>query len=90
MFGFYILEILVLRIIATSLTGKIWLVIIITIKDDVVRFMFENQISMATMGGHGLGGKIALATACYHLNKTTGYFGIASSPMSQYYFEAAR
>lgn len=45
---------------------------------------------MATMGGHGLGGKIALATASYHMNRTTGYFGIDTTPMSQYYFEAAR
>ncbi len=52
--------------------------------------MYEHQISMATLGGHGIGGKIALATASYHLNKTTGYFGIDSTPMNQYYFEAAR
>lgn len=52
--------------------------------------MYENQISMATMGGHGLGGKIALATASYHLNRTTGYFGIDTTPMNQYYFESAR
>jgi hypothetical protein len=52
--------------------------------------MYEQQISMATFGGHGLGGKIALAAASYNLNKSTGYFGIASSPMNQYYFEAAR
>jgi len=52
--------------------------------------MYEQQISMATFGGHGLGGKIALATASYNLNKSTGYFGIATTPMNQYYFEAAR
>lgn len=45
---------------------------------------------MATLGGHGLGGKIALAAACYNLNKTTGYFGIDLTPMNQYYFESAR
>jgi hypothetical protein len=45
---------------------------------------------MATLGGHGLGGKIALATACYNLNKTKGYFGVDSTPMNQYYFESAR
>jgi len=58
--------------------------------DDVARFMYENQISMATLGGHGLGGKIALATASYHLNRTTGYFGVDTTPMNQYYFESAR
>jgi len=58
--------------------------------NDVMRFMYDNKISMATLGGHGLGGKIALATACYHHEKVTGTFGISSSPMNQYYFEAAR
>lgn len=52
--------------------------------------MYEHEISTATLGGHGLGGKIALATACYHLNRTTGYIGIGTSPMNQWYFEAAR
>jgi pimeloyl-ACP methyl ester carboxylesterase len=28
--------------------------------------MYTNKISMATLGGHGIGGKIALAAACYH------------------------
>lgn len=58
--------------------------------EDVARFMYEHQISMATLGGHGLGAKIALAAASYNLNRTTGYFGIASSPMNQFYFEAAK
>jgi pimeloyl-ACP methyl ester carboxylesterase len=58
--------------------------------DDVARFMYEHSISMATMGGHGLGAKIALAAASYNLNRTTGYFGINSSPMNQFYFEAAK
>lgn len=42
---------------------------------------------MATLGGHGLGAKVALATACYHFDKTTGYFSIDSAPMEQYYHE---
>ncbi len=45
---------------------------------------------MATLGGHGLGAKIALAAASYNMSKTTGYFGISSTPMNQYNFEAAR
>ena len=43
---------------------------------------------MATLGGHGLGGKVALAAACYHFDKVTGYFGINSTPMDQYYHES--
>ena len=50
--------------------------------------MYENKISMATLGGHGIGGKIAMAAACYHFDHVTGYFGIDSSPMNQYYHQA--
>lgn len=50
--------------------------------------MYEHKISMATLGGHGLGAKVALATACYHFDKVTGYIGIDSTPMDQYYHES--
>jgi pimeloyl-ACP methyl ester carboxylesterase len=50
--------------------------------------MYDNKISMATLGGHGLGGKIALATACYHHERVTGYFGLDSTPMNQFYHES--
>jgi pimeloyl-ACP methyl ester carboxylesterase len=53
--------------------------------DDVARFMYEHKISMATLGGHGIGGKVALAAACYHYDKVTGYFGLETTPMDQYY-----
>lgn len=52
--------------------------------------MYENKLSTATLGGHGLGGKIALAAACYHYDKVTGYFGIDSTPMNQFYHEPVR
>ena len=42
---------------------------------------------MATLAGHGIGGKIALATACYHHDKVTGYFGIDTVPYNQYFFQ---
>lgn len=42
---------------------------------------------MATLAGHGIGGKIALAAACYHHDKVTGYFGIDTTPTDQYFFE---
>jgi pimeloyl-ACP methyl ester carboxylesterase len=48
--------------------------------------MYNHKISMATMGGHGIGGKIAFAASCYHLDKVTGYFGIDSVPTNQFYF----
>ena len=50
--------------------------------------MYEHKISMATLGGHGIGGKVALAASCYHFDKVTGYFGINTTPMDQYYHEA--
>ena len=49
--------------------------------------MYEHKITMATLGGHGIGGKIALAAACYHHDRVTGYFGLDTTPMNQYYFE---
>lgn len=55
--------------------------------NDIARFMYTHRISMATLAGHGLGGKIALATACYHSEKVTGYIGLDSVPTNQYYFE---
>ena len=39
---------------------------------DVMRFMYENKISTATLGGHGIGGKLALAVGCYHPERVTG------------------
>jgi len=50
--------------------------------------MYEHKISMATLGGHGIGAKIALAAACYHYEHVTGYFGLDSSPMNQFYHDA--
>ena len=31
--------------------------------EDIVRFMDENKITMATIGGHGFGAKVATVTA---------------------------
>lgn len=56
--------------------------------DDVMRFMYSQKISMATLGGHGIGAKIALATGCYHSERVTGVFAIDSTPMDQRYHEA--
>lgn len=54
---------------------------------DIARFMYSNRISMATLAGHGIGGKIALAAACYHFDKVTGYYGVDTVPTNQYYYE---
>lgn len=42
---------------------------------------------MATLAGHGIGGKIALATGCYHYDKVTGVLALDSTPTNQYYYE---
>jgi pimeloyl-ACP methyl ester carboxylesterase len=55
-----------------------------------MRFMYQHQISMATLAGHGVGAKVALATGCYHNEKVTGVAGFDSSPMNQYYHEPVR
>lgn len=52
-----------------------------------MRFMYEYRISMATLAGHGIGGKIALATGCYHFDKVTGVLALDSTPTNQYYYE---
>lgn len=56
--------------------------------DDVVRFMYEQQISTATLGGHGFGGKVALATGCYHAERVTGVVGVDSAPLDHRYYDA--
>jgi pimeloyl-ACP methyl ester carboxylesterase len=56
--------------------------------DDVVRFMWENKISTATLGGHGFGGKLALAVGCYHADRVTGVFALDTVPHDHRGFEA--
>ncbi|EGR30262.1 hypothetical protein IMG5_206927 [Ichthyophthirius multifiliis] len=53
-----------------------------------MRFMYSQKISTATLAGHGIGAKIALATGCYHSERVTGVFCIDSSPMDQRYHES--
>ena len=36
--------------------------------------MYENKISTATLGGHGTGVKLALATGCFHADRVTGFY----------------
>lgn len=55
--------------------------------NDVLRFMYTHRISMATLAGHGLGGKVALATGCYHPNYVTGFYGIDTVPHNQHFYE---
>lgn len=85
MFIFCIQEILELQIDVIKLAIKIWQVFKLLKLDDIMRFMYDHKISMATLAGHGVGGKIALAAACYHYDKVTGYCGIDTTPMNHFY-----
>lgn len=58
--------------------------------NDVVRFMWENKISTATLGGHGFGGKLALATACYNYSRVTGVINLDTAPLDHRYHESFR
>jgi len=58
------------------------------ISEDVVRFMDQQQLTMATLGGHGFGAKVALATAINNMNRCTGVINLEGGPLDHTYYEA--
>lgn len=56
--------------------------------DDIVRFMDANNITMATIGGHGFGAKVATVTAINHMNRFTGVINLEGGPVDQRFHEA--
>jgi pimeloyl-ACP methyl ester carboxylesterase len=56
--------------------------------NDIVRFMDENKITMATIGGHGFGAKVATATAINNMNRFTGVISLEGGPLDHRYYEA--
>lgn len=56
--------------------------------NDIVRFMDDNKITMATIGGHGFGAKVATATAINHMNRFTGVVCLEGGPLDHRYHEA--
>jgi pimeloyl-ACP methyl ester carboxylesterase len=42
------------------------------LSNDIIRFMDQNKITMASIGGHGFGAKVAAATAINNLERFTG------------------
>lgn len=50
--------------------------------------MDKNQISTATIGGHGFGAKVATATATDNLNRFTGVMWLDGGPVDQTYHPA--
>jgi pimeloyl-ACP methyl ester carboxylesterase len=57
---------------------------------DVLRYMWEHKITSATLGGHGYGGKVALATGCYYSERSTGVVAVDYSPMDMRFHESYR
>jgi len=55
--------------------------------DDILRFMNENKITMATIGGHGFGAKVATATANANLNRFTGVICLDGGPIDHRWHE---
>ena len=43
---------------------------------------------MATMGGHGFGAKVALATAINNMDRCTGVINLEGGPLDHRYYEA--
>jgi len=43
---------------------------------------------MVTMGGHGFGAKVALASAINNMNRTTGVINLEGGPLDHTYHEA--
>lgn len=58
------------------------------ISNDVVRFMDDNKLTMATLGGHGFGAKVALATAINNLDRCTGVINLDGGPLDHTHYEA--
>jgi len=55
---------------------------------DVMRYMDEHKITMATIGGHGFGAKLATATATANLDRFTGVINLEGGPVCHKYHEA--
>ena len=56
--------------------------------NDIIRFMDDNQITMATIGGHGFGAKVATATATSNLERFTGVMALDGGPIDHTHHEA--
>jgi len=54
--------------------------------NDIVRFMDEHKITLATIGGHGFGAKLATATAINHMNRFTGVICLDGGPLDHTYY----
>jgi len=55
---------------------------------DIIRWMDEQKITLATIGGHGFGAKVAAATAAANLDRFTGVIQYEGGPVNHLYHEA--
>lgn len=58
------------------------------ISADVMKFMDDKKLTMATLGGHGFGAKVALATAISNMDRCTGVINLDGGPLDHTYYEA--
>lgn len=58
------------------------------ISNDIIRFMDEKKITMATIGGHGFGAKVAAATAINNMDRFTGVISLEGGPIDHRFHEA--
>ena len=58
------------------------------ISADIIRFMDDKKLTMATLGGHGFGAKVALATAINNMDRCTGVINLEGGPLDHRYYEA--
>ena len=53
-----------------------------------MNFMDDQKLTMATLGGHGFGAKVALATAINNMDRCTGVINLEGGPLNHTYYEA--
>lgn len=58
------------------------------ISDDIMRFIDRQKLTMVTLGGHGFGAKVALATAISNMDRVTGIINLDGGPVDHKYHEA--
>lgn len=58
------------------------------ISADVIRFMDQQKLTMATLGGHGFGAKVALATAINNMERCTGVINLEGGPLDHRFYES--
>lgn len=58
------------------------------ISDDIMRFIDKQKLTLVTLGGHGFGAKVALATAINNMDRVTGVINMNGGPLDHRYHEA--